>query len=39
MKKQLLPAAVTAGIFFASFGGTASAHESVYTVQSGDTLW
>ncbi|MCM3726880.1 NlpC/P60 family protein [Neobacillus cucumis] len=39
MKKQLLTAAATAGILFASFTGTASAHELIYTVQSGDTLW
>ena len=39
MKKQLLTAAVSAGILFGSFNGTASAHENIYTVQSGDTLW
>jgi peptidoglycan DL-endopeptidase LytE len=39
MKKQLLTAAAMAGILFASFGATVSAHESVYTVKTGDTLW
>src|SRR3954463_3705315 len=39
MKKHLLTAAATAGILFASFSGTASANENIYTVQSGDTLW
>lgn len=39
MKKHLLSLAATAGILFTSFGGSASAHESIYTVQSGDTLW
>ncbi|WP_160719087.1 C40 family peptidase [Bacillus sp. USDA818B3_A] len=39
MKKQLLTAAATAGLLFISFSGTASAHESIYTVKSGDTLW
>jgi peptidoglycan DL-endopeptidase LytE len=39
MKRHLLTAAATAGILFASFSGTASAHENIYTVQSGDTLW
>jgi cell wall-associated NlpC family hydrolase len=39
MKKHLLSFAATAGILFTSFGGLASAHENIYTVQSGDTLW
>jgi cell wall-associated NlpC family hydrolase len=39
MKKHLLTVAATAGILFTSFGGSVSAHESIYTVQSGDTLW
>ena len=39
MKKQLLSFAATAGILFSTFTGTASAHENIYTVQSGDTLW
>src|SRR4051812_7760168 len=39
MKRHLLTATATAGILFASFSGTASAHENIYTVQSGDTLW
>ena len=39
MKKQILTVAATAGIFIASFNGSASAHEKVYTVQSGDSLW
>jgi peptidoglycan DL-endopeptidase LytE len=39
MKKHLLTLAATAGILFTSFAGSASAHENIYTVQSGDTLW
>ncbi|MBV7504691.1 C40 family peptidase [Bacillus sp. sid0103] len=39
MKKQLLSFAATAGILLSTFGGSASAHENVYSVQSGDTLW
>jgi peptidoglycan DL-endopeptidase LytE len=39
MKKHLLTVAAAAGILFTSFGGTVSAHENVYTVKSGDTLW
>ena len=39
MKKQLFAAAVTAGILFTSFNGTASAHEKTYKVSSGDTLY
>lgn len=39
MKKQLLAAAAAAGILFTTFGGSVSAHENVYTVKSGDTLW
>lgn len=39
MKKQLLSIAATTGILFSTFVGTASAHENIYTVQSGDTLW
>lgn len=39
MKKQLLTVAATAGILFTSFNGSASAHEKLYTVQSGDSLW
>jgi peptidoglycan DL-endopeptidase LytE len=39
MKKHLLTVAATTGILFASFAGGASAHENIYTVQSGDTLW
>lgn len=39
MKKHLLSFAATAGILFTTFGGSASAHENIYSVQSGDTLW
>ncbi|AYA76348.1 peptidoglycan endopeptidase [Bacillus sp. Y1] len=39
MKKQLFAAAVTAGLLFTSFNGTASAHEKTYKVSSGDTLY
>ena len=39
MKKQLLTVAATAGILFTSFNGSASAHEKLHTVQSGDSLW
>ncbi|MFL6561892.1 MAG: NlpC/P60 family protein, partial [Bacillus sp. (in: firmicutes)] len=39
MKKHLLSFAATAGILFSTFSGTASAHENIYTVKSGDTLW
>jgi peptidoglycan DL-endopeptidase LytE len=39
MKKQLLIVAATAGLFFTSMNGNASAHENTYRVQSGDTLW
>ena len=39
MKKQLLTVAATAGILFTSFNGSASAHDKLYTVQSGDSLW
>jgi peptidoglycan endopeptidase LytE len=39
LKKHLLSFAATAGILFSTFSGTASAHENIYTVQSGDTLW
>jgi peptidoglycan DL-endopeptidase LytE len=39
MKKHLLTVAAAAGILFTSFGGTVSAHENVYTVKTGDTLW
>jgi peptidoglycan DL-endopeptidase LytE len=39
MKKQLLALAFTTGISFTIFMGDASAHESIYTVKSGDTLW
>jgi peptidoglycan DL-endopeptidase LytE len=39
MKKHLLSFAATAGILFSTFGGSASAHENIYTVQSGDSLW
>jgi peptidoglycan DL-endopeptidase LytE len=39
MKKHLLTVVTTAGILLTSFGGNASAHENIYTVQSGDTLW
>jgi peptidoglycan DL-endopeptidase LytE len=39
MKKHLLTVTAAAGILFTSFGGSVSAHENVYTVKSGDTLW
>jgi peptidoglycan DL-endopeptidase LytE len=39
MKKHLLTVAAAAGILFTTFGGSVSAHENVYTVKSGDTLW
>jgi peptidoglycan DL-endopeptidase LytE len=39
MKKQLLTVAATAGFLFTSFSGSASAHEKLHTVQSGDSLW
>jgi peptidoglycan DL-endopeptidase LytE len=39
MKKHLLTFATATGILFTSFAGAASAHENIYTVQSGDTLW
>lgn len=39
MKKQLVTVAATAGILFSAFNGSASAHERVHTVKSGDTLW
>ncbi|MEH7275345.1 C40 family peptidase [Neobacillus vireti] len=39
MKKHILTVAAAAGILFTSFGGSVSAHENVYTVKSGDTLW
>ncbi|PLS07249.1 C40 family peptidase [Neobacillus cucumis] len=39
MNKHLLTAAAAVSLLFASFTGTASAHENIYTVQSGDTLW
>jgi len=39
MKKQLLTVAATAGILFTSFNGSASAHDKLHTVQSGDSLW
>lgn len=39
MKKQLLTVAATAGFIFTSFNGSASAHEKLHTVQSGDSLW
>lgn len=39
MKKHLLIVTAAAGILFTSFGGSVSAHENVYTVKSGDTLW
>jgi peptidoglycan DL-endopeptidase LytE len=39
MKKQLLTAAVTAGLLFTSFNSTASAHENTHKVSSGDTLY
>lgn len=39
MKKQLMTVAATAGILFTSFNGSASAHEKLHTVKSGDSLW
>ncbi|NHM32716.1 LysM peptidoglycan-binding domain-containing protein [Neobacillus terrae] len=39
MKKQILSAATAAGIMLTAFGGAASAHENIYNVQSGDSLW
>lgn len=39
MKKQLLIVAATAGLFFTSLNGNASAHENTYRVLAGDTLW
>ncbi|WML48843.1 LysM peptidoglycan-binding domain-containing protein [Neobacillus sp. PS3-34] len=39
MRKHLVTAAATAGILLTSFGGAASAHENIYNVQSGDSLW
>jgi peptidoglycan DL-endopeptidase LytE len=39
MKKHLLTVTAAAGILFTTFGGSVSAHENVYTVKSGDTLW
>jgi peptidoglycan DL-endopeptidase LytE len=39
MKKHLLTVATAAGILFTSTGGQVSAHENIYLVQSGDTLW
>jgi peptidoglycan DL-endopeptidase LytE len=39
MKKQLLTVAATAGILFTSFNGSASAHDKLHNVQSGDSLW
>lgn len=39
MKKHLLTVAAAAGIMFTTFGGSVSAHENVYSVKSGDTLW
>lgn len=39
MKKQLLTVAATAGFLFTSFSGSASAHEKLHTVQTGDSLW
>lgn len=39
MKKQLLTVAATAGFLFTSFNGSASAHEKLHTVQTGDSLW
>ncbi|OLS36882.1 LysM peptidoglycan-binding domain-containing protein [Bacillus sp. MRMR6] len=37
--KHLMLVATAAGILFTSTGGQVSAHENIYTVQSGDTLW
>lgn len=39
LKKHLLKFAAATGILFTSFAGAASAHENIYTVQAGDTLW
>ncbi|CAH2713002.1 putative peptidoglycan endopeptidase LytE [Neobacillus rhizosphaerae] len=39
MKKHLLTATTVAGILISTFAGPASAHENIYTVQPGDTLW
>ncbi|MFE8699252.1 NlpC/P60 family protein [Cytobacillus sp. FJAT-54145] len=39
MRKQLLTAALTAGLLFTTFNGQASAHENTYEVKAGDTLW
>lgn len=39
MKKQILTVAATAGFLFTSFNGSASAHEKLHTVKSGDSLW
>lgn len=39
MKKHLLTMAATAGLLFTAYNDSASAHEVVHTVQSGDTLW
>jgi peptidoglycan DL-endopeptidase LytE len=39
LKKHLLTFAAATGILFTTFAGSASAHENIYTVQSGDTLW
>ncbi|WP_079509265.1 C40 family peptidase [Mesobacillus jeotgali] len=39
MKKQILTVAATAGFLLTSFNGSASAHEKLHTVQSGDSLW
>lgn len=39
MRKQLLTVATAAGFLFASFNGTASAHEKIHFVQNGESLW
>jgi peptidoglycan DL-endopeptidase LytE len=39
MKKHLLTVAAAAGILFTAYGGQVSAHENIYSVQSGDSLW
>lgn len=39
MKKQLLSIAVTAGLLLTTYNANASAHESTYKVQAGDTIW
>lgn len=39
MKKHLLSFGTAAGILFSSFAGSVSAHENIYTVQAGDSLW